>query len=747
MNEKDFAPLSAACVRALNDKLYEKRKSAALEIEKMVKEFVALNNTTQVRKLLKVLGQDFTLSTNPHPRKGGLIGLAACAIALGKDSSLYISELVKPVLSCFSDSDSRVRYYACEALYNIVKVARGSTLKYFNDIFDGLSKLAADPDQNVKNGAELLDRLMKDIVAESSSFDLVTFMPLLRERIYTKNPFARQFVVSWVSVLDAVPDINMIIFLPEILDGLFHILGDHSNEIRKMCDGVFGEFLRGIRKFPGHANYAAMINILIAHCQSGGYTDALIQYTAILWIKEFVNLSSREMLPFASGILTAILPCLSYDDDERRNIRETSKAVNTNLMKLIGPEDDVDTPEDEVHDIAKRAEEKLKMEEGSQEEKTEEETEKEKNSLKIQLDIQSVVAVLARQLVHDSMQTRIAVLRWIYHLHIYTPNKIFRHAEELFPLLLKALSDPSDEVVLLDLEILAEISSSTAGNGALLRKADSNNLPDGVQKALESSHGMNKFFPKVLISLLKLFSTDKQLLEGRGSFIIRQLCLLLNPEDIYRTLSEILLHEQDTAFACQMVQTLNSILLTSTELFELRMQLKDLKTEESCKLFCCLYKSWCHSAIATVSLCLLAQTYKHACDILHLFGDIEVTVDFLTEIDKLVQLIESPIFTYLRLQLLDVRSNHYLLKSLYGLLMLLPQSDAFKTLHRRLDCVPPAQFLPPEERNGPPSESPGMRPTLKFIKFEELLQHFSSVQDNHRARRRLPRRVQSSDNK
>lgn len=99
--------------------------------------------------------------------------------------------------------------------------------------------------------------------------------------------------------------------------------------------------------------------------------------------------------------------------------------------------------------------------------------------------------------------------------------QIFRHAEELFPLLLKALSDPSDEVVLLDLEILAEISSSTAGNGALLRKADSNNLPDGVQKALESSHGMNKFFPKVLISLLKLFSTDKQLLEGRGSFIIR----------------------------------------------------------------------------------------------------------------------------------------------------------------------------------------------------------------------------------
>jgi vacuole morphology and inheritance protein 14 len=32
--EKELAPLSSACVRALNDKMYEKRKAAALEIEK-----------------------------------------------------------------------------------------------------------------------------------------------------------------------------------------------------------------------------------------------------------------------------------------------------------------------------------------------------------------------------------------------------------------------------------------------------------------------------------------------------------------------------------------------------------------------------------------------------------------------------------------------------------------------------------------------------------------------------------------
>ncbi|XP_074645513.1 protein VAC14 homolog [Tubulanus polymorphus] len=726
MNDKDFAPLSASCVRALNDKLYEKRKSAALEIEKMVKEYVTLNNTNQIKRLLKVLGQDFASSTNSHPRKGGLIGLAACAIALGRDSSQYVAALVSPVLACFNDPDSRVRYYACEALYNIVKVARGSVLQFFNDVFDGLSKLAADTDQNVKNGSELLDRLMKDIVTETQTFDLEAFMPLLRERIYTKNAFARQFIVSWVAVLDAVPNMNMVVFLPEILDGLFYILGDQNIEIRRMCEALLGEFLQGIRRNPQNVDYSAMVNILIAHCQSGGYIDDLIQYTAIYWLKEFLQLSGRGMIPFASGILTAVLPCLSYDDDGRRNIYETAKAVNASLMRLITSEDDMITPVSNEH--------KTIMDDDTLN------ASDEKDEL-ILLNISSIVDVLSYQMKNESMQTRIAALRWIYHLHIHTPNKIFRHVEDLFPLLMKSLSDPSDEVVLLDLEVLAEISSSPAGHSTPINNKDSSCLEPEVQSLLESTHGMNKFFTKFMMSLLKLFSSDKQLLDERGSFIIRQLALLLNAEDIYRTFSEILLLEPDMKFASQMIQTLNAILLTSTELFELRTQLKDLKTKESCALFRCLYKSWCHNPVATISLCLLTQNYKHACHLLQHFGDIEVTVEFLREVDKLVQLIESPIFTYLRLHMLEVQHNHYLLKSLYGLLMLLPQSDAFKTLRNRLESVPTLQLVPPEEKRKAPKNDPEDRPTLKEINFDALVKQFTDIQEKHRSARRQPKRL------
>lgn len=58
-----------------------------------------------------------------------------------QDSGLYLKELIEPVLTCFNDADSRLRYYACEALYNIVKVARGAVLPHFNVLFGGLSKV------------------------------------------------------------------------------------------------------------------------------------------------------------------------------------------------------------------------------------------------------------------------------------------------------------------------------------------------------------------------------------------------------------------------------------------------------------------------------------------------------------------------------------------------------------------------------------------------------------------------------
>ncbi|CAB3376141.1 Hypothetical predicted protein [Cloeon dipterum] len=664
MNDKDYSPLSAACVRALQDKLYEKRKAAAVEIEKMVRDFNVSNNSTQIKKLLKILGQDFALSQNPHFRKGGHIGLAAVAIGLGPDCAQYVPELIEPLLASFTVNDSRVRYYACEALHNVAKVARHEILPSFPQIFNALCGLVADPDLNVRNAAELLDRILKDIVTESQTFDLTILIPLLGERIYTKSNFSREYILSWVSLLHQLPKLDLIIYLPELLDGLFKILEDPAPEIQQRCDNVLAQFLRTIKKNPSQVDFQKMINVLIVHAQSAYQS---LQLTAITWVKEFVQLSGPGMLPYTSSILTAVLPCHSYENEERKNIRETAKAVSFSLLRLVSQQ--AENPTDD---------------------------------LSCQLDTDSVIEVLVRSVgLGSATPSKVASLTWLLHLNRKMPDQVSKKLQESSNALVGALSDPSDEVVCHTLAVLSSLSDNTSPGGP-------------------------EFFPQFLGALLQHFHSERNVLEERGPFILQQLCVLLNAESIYRSLSQILKGEEDLQFARKMVDCLHEILLTSSDLAHLRKDLQLLKTAESASLFVCLYKTWCHNPVATVSLCLLTQCYAHASTLIKSFGDLEVTVEFLVELDKLIQLIESPIFSNMRLQLLE--SPQPLVQSLYGILMLMPQTDAFHTLRRRLNCIPKIG----ESKSSPWKET---RSEVNKINFAELLSHFQDVQQRHSVQR------------
>ena len=55
--------------------------------------------------------------------------------------------------------------------------------------------------------------------------------------------------------------------------------------------------------------------------------------------------------------------------------------------------------------------------------------------------------------------------------------------------------------------------------------------------------------------------------------------MLLSAEDIYRSLAELLLQESNLKFARLMVETLNTILLTTSELFDLRNRLRNLSSQ------------------------------------------------------------------------------------------------------------------------------------------------------------------------
>lgn len=92
------------------------------------------------------------------------------------------------------------------------------------------------------HGASLLDRLLKEIVTEARTIDLDKFIPLLKQYLSMNNPCIRRLVVSWISVsvriphhsqvLDNKPGVDMLEYFPQLIDGLFLLLGDEHREIR-----------------------------------------------------------------------------------------------------------------------------------------------------------------------------------------------------------------------------------------------------------------------------------------------------------------------------------------------------------------------------------------------------------------------------------------------------------------------------------------------------------------------------------
>ncbi|KDO24938.1 hypothetical protein SPRG_09582 [Saprolegnia parasitica CBS 223.65] len=653
-------PLSPNLLRNLGDRSYDKRKGAALEVENLVKQ-LAESGSPQAKEsiplIIDLLQHQFTCSTNANYRKGGLIGLAGTAIGLMHDAKLYLDLLMPPVLHCFDDPESRVRYYACESLYNIAKVARQDILKYFNQIFDGLCKLFADVDVDVKNGANLLDRLVKDIVTESEVFDVELFIPLLHKYIRMTNPYIRQLLVGWITVLDSVPDIEMLDWLPEFLDGLFNMLSDGNREIRQAADSALTEFLREIKSTP-FVDFGPMVHILVAQCQS---KERFTRLTAATWVHEFVVLGKERLVRFYGDLLGAILHCIS---DAETEIRIVGERANSDLLSLV-------------------------------------------KSTESNVDFMPLMSKLNVELLSDHIATRMAALSWIAMLLEKTPTQLTTHIHSLLPTLLKTLSDAADPVVLLDLEVLARLSTSLSH--------------------LE--------FSKVLQAVIQLFATDSRLLEKRGSLIIRKLCTLLEAKSIYMVIATVLSTYEDLEFVSLMVHTLNLILLTANELEHLRTILRRsfdvAASQDDMNVFTTLFKTWCHNPVSTFSLCLLAQSYELSNALIYKFSEIDASVGFLMQIDKLVQLLESPIFIQLRLQLLETQAPYHanLMKSLYGLLMLLPQSSAFRTLRDRLASVTQMTMAiaKPEQLPTPPREP--------RVPLAPLLQTFDTIQAQHTALR------------
>ncbi len=81
-----------------------------------------------------------------------------------------------------------------------------------------------------------------------TAFSLIRFLPLLKERIHVINPFTRTFLVGWITLLDSIPDLEHVSYLPEFLGGLFKFLSDPNRDVHVATQGALERFLSEIKR-------------------------------------------------------------------------------------------------------------------------------------------------------------------------------------------------------------------------------------------------------------------------------------------------------------------------------------------------------------------------------------------------------------------------------------------------------------------------------------------------------------------
>lgn len=702
--------MDKALKRGLTDRIYEKRKATALELERIVSEALSSNEQEKIQLIIKQLRNEFAYDIHePQARYGGLIGLAAISIALGPNElPQYLNSIIHPVIACFGDNDPNVRYYACEALYNIAKVAKGEILIYFNEIFDILCKLVADVENSVKNGADILDRLIKDIVCDKSTnyisvlnlgklkakdptvqdksgnnlqyydvqstkaFSLSKFIPLLKERIYATNTYTRLFIVSWLILLDSIPDLELISYLPSFLDPLISYLKSPLKDVRIITENFLKLLLQEIKKIheiktlakekrlenepdssnsdegiylPGQntiIDYPKIIDILVNNLESN---EDLIKLISLDWLINLLTISPESFILLIPKLLVILLNIIS---DNNPHLQEMSLQLNSSLINLVSTNQYETNYTLLINNLSMELLTNQNQNKGTQ-----------KNNKKTSRNSTNIL-------------TRLNSLDWLIMLQQKDPVRFMEFTDNIFITLLKTLNCSNEKIINKVLDLLSRISNQSD----------------------------DKYFNNFMIDLLDLFKKDSKLLDSKSDFIIKKICKSLDSERVYKSLSQVLLdkfsnNEEDLKFISIMIQILNNNLIIAPELNGLRKKLiNNLNTKEPIDLFESLFKCWSLNSPSLLCLTLLTSNYELSYRIINQMVKYEISINILVQLDLLIQLLESPIFAKLRLDLLDPITNINLFKCLYGLLMLLPQSNSFKILQNRLHAISSITNLP-----------------------------------------------------
>ena len=212
-------------------------------------------------------------------------------------------------------------------------------------------------------------------------------------------------------------------------------MADSRTLARGICNDQVFHWLNETFTFHNHRCYLYCVFALLGQ---------LIQLTALQWMKTFLELAGAPLLPFTANILTAILPCLSYDA-EKMAVKHVASEVNQQLRLLITPENDA-APDNTVLESTLPDSTSSHGNQSGDAMKNDSHDDKNTPVDTSPLNMVAVLEVLLMHMNHRAQDTRIEALNWLLWLYKQVPRRTYLLVDKLFPSLMNLLSDNSDKV-------------------------------------------------------------------------------------------------------------------------------------------------------------------------------------------------------------------------------------------------------------------------------------------------------------
>lgn len=349
------------------------------------------------------------------------------------------------------------------------------------------------------------------------------------------------------------------------------------------------------------------------------------------------------------------------------------------------------------------------------------------------------------------MMSRLCALEWVVVLYeSVVPDALkAEYAREFItPIIHQLVDNPPEAIIFKSLEVLAKITVPVEGEKAKPQDSRSTSLVgqrapqhpmtdanalfalDVVDSSRRQSESRDR---QVFTALIRLHADQHQLVADL-SRVIQYMCTLQPAEFVFVSFAVELDHfvrkqtqyhrdshraaeekkdeggmghhihdlSADLEFVSSFIQQMNHVLLNTEEAKELRELMKDCvsstETTDSShrkkELFHILLHSFSHNLASALSLCLWGGAYRTASTFLYQIDPLDIDLIFLVEVDKLVEMLERPLFRHLHVRMLECDANpasegssNMLFQTLKTLLMLVPQSICYRILCDRLVSI------------------------------------------------------------